>query len=439
MPMPQLDPRRAIRRLNIVGYSLILVLVGGVGGWAATSRLSGAVIAPGKVVVESSVKKVQHPTGGVVGAILVKEGETVREGEVVMRLDDTVTKATLGMAQSQLDQLMAREARLVAERDSTATITFPPELIARQGEQSVNASLKDEVKLFESRAVARTGQRAQLRERVTQTQEEIRGLAAQQTAKEGEIKLITEELVGVTELYGKNLVSISRLMTLRRDKARLEGERGQYIAEIARARGKISETEMQIIQLDRDFRSELLNDLRETQGKIAEFKERRTAAKDQLKRVDIRAPQSGVVLDLSVHTVGGVISPGETIMEIVPRADALVIDARVTPQDIDQVAVGAKAIVHILAGDQRTIPDVSGVLTRISADVTKEPQSDGRSAPASYLVRIALPAEKLQELKSLRLVPGMSAEAFIQTYARTPLEYLLKPLREQIARTFRER
>jgi HlyD family secretion protein len=319
------------------------------------------------------------------------------------------------------------------------TISFPQELISRQGEKSVATALRDEVKLFESRAAARIGQSAQLRERIMQSDEEIKGLLAQQSAKEGEIKLISEELVGVSALYIKNLVSISRIMTLKRDKARLEGERGQYMAEIARARGKISETEIQIIQLDRDFRSDVLNDLREAQGKIAELDERRTAAVDQLKRVDIRAPQSGVILDLSVHTVGGVIAPGETIMEIVPRADVLVVDARVLPQDIDQVVIGAKATIHIMAGDQRTIRDIEGVLTRVSADVTKDPQSDARPQQGTYLVRISLPPEQLRKLQDVHLVPGMTAEAFIQTYARTPIAYLLKPFREQIARTFKER
>jgi HlyD family secretion protein len=251
--------------------------------------------------------------------------------------------------------------------------------------------------------------------------------------------LIADELVGVNELYGKNLVSISRLMTLKRDKTKLEGERGQYIAEIARARGKISETELQVIQLDRDFRSDVLKDLREAQGKLAELKERRIAAEDQLKRVDIRAPQSGVVLQLAVHTVGGVVANGETIMQIVPRADVLVVEAKVAPQDIDQVTLGEKAIVRIMAGDQRTMPDVNGTLIRVSADVAVEPQSASTPGRPYYLVRVSLPLDEIRKLEGLNLVPGMQAEVFIQTYARTPLQYLLKPLREQMARTFRER
>jgi HlyD family secretion protein len=212
------------------------------------------------------------------------------------------------------------------------------------------------------------------------------------------------------------------------------------IAETARAHGRISETELQIIQLEQDFRTEVLKDQREVQGKIAELKEKVIAAEDQLRRVDLRAPQSGIVHQLSVHTVGGVIGTGETIMQIVPRADELVLEARIAPNEIDQIAPGAKVIVRVMAGNQRTAPDLIGVLSHVSADLTREQQQSGsQPVPAYYLVRIALPADQVRRLTDTRLVPGMPAEAFIQTLERTPLQYLLKPLEEQIARTFRER
>jgi HlyD family secretion protein len=433
------DPRRAIRKLSLMGFAVAALLLCGVGGWAATSQLAGAVIAPGTIVVESNIKKVQHPTGGVVGEIFVKEGGAVEEGQVVLRLDDTVTRSTLGVVRSQLDELMAREARLLAERDESELIAFPAPLANRRDESSVTTALAGEEKLFESRKSARTGQRAQLRERIAQLNEEIRGLSAQQAAKGSETDLISKELVGVAELYKKNLVSISRYTQLQRDETRLQGERGQLIADISRARVKISETELQIIQVDQDFRTEVLKDLRDAQGKIAELKERLTAAEDQLKRVELRAPQSGFVHELSVHTVGGVVGNGETILQIVPRADELVVEAKVAPHDIDQVAPGANVIVRIMAGNQRTTPDITGVLTRVSADLTREQQSASQPAQAYYTVRIGLPADQVARLKDIRLVPGMPAEAFIQTYERTPLQYLLKPLGEQIARAFRER
>lgn len=432
------DPRRVIRRLNLVGLALMVVMVGGFGGWAATTELSGAVIAPGVLVVESNIKKVQHPTGGVVGELLVKEGAPVEAAQVVMRLDDTVTRSTLGVVRSQLDEALAREARLLAEREGSDVVEVPDELTARRGEKAVNSAVQGELKLFDSRRTGRDGQRSQLRERIGQSKEEIVGLSALQQAKEREIAHIDDELVGIEELYKKQLVPMSRLKLLQREKARLEGERGQYIADIARAKGKISETELQILQLDRDFQTEVLKDLRDTQGKIAELKERLTAAEDQLKRVDIRAPQAGIVHQLSVHTVGGVIANGETVMQIVPAADKLVIDAKVAPQDIDQVAVGAPAHVRIMAGNQRTTPDLNATVMLVSADLAKDPPGAQPTAPY-YQVRLYLPPEEIRKLGDLKLVPGMPAEAYIQTYARTPLAYLMKPLQDQLVRTFRER
>ena len=435
-PSP-VDPRQAIRNLNLIGFAAVALLVGVIGSWAASTHIAGAVIGPGTVMVESNVKKVQHPTGGVVGQIFVQEGSVVEEGQIVIRLDDTVTRSTLGVVRSQLDELTAREARLLAEREEAESITFPKEFVAYAGtERGVAVAIAGEEKLFDSRKRGRTGQRAQLRERITQTDEEITGLVAQQKAKENEIKFISEELVGVSQLYKQNLVSIQRFMALQRDQARLEGERGQFIAAIARARAKNSETELQILQLDQDFRTEVLKDLREAQGKIAELKERVTAAEDQLKRVDIRAPQSGIVHQLSVHTVGGVIGNGETIMQIVPQADKLMVEAKIAPQDIDQVALGAKATVRIMAGNQRTMPDIASHVTLIGADLTKEKEQPNQ---AYYVVRVDVPADQVSRLDHLKLVPGMPAEVFIQTRERTALEYLLKPLQEQVARTFRER
>jgi HlyD family secretion protein len=431
------DPRRSIRRLNSVGFATLAVLVVGVGGWAATSRLSGAVIASGSVVVESNIKKIQHPTGGVVGEILVREGDLVEYGQVLLRLDDTVTRSTLAMVRSQLDELTSRAARLLAERDGDEIIIFPAELSNRLMEPTLNAAVTGEEKLFHSRKGVLIGQRAQLRERISQFNEEIGGLTAQQEAKEAEVKFIGDELVGTTALYQKNLVNIQRFMQLQREQARLQGERGHLIAESARSRAKISETELQIIQLEQDFGAAVLKDLREAQGKIAEFKERVTAAEDQLRRVDLRAPQAGIVTQLTVHTVGGVIANGDTVMQIVPRADKLVIEAKVAPSDIDQVDLGAPALVRISAGNQRTAPDLNGVVIYVAADLTRE--KDARSTQAYFIVRASLTSDEIGRLGDMKLLPGMPAEIFIQTHEQTLLQYLLKPLSEQISRTFRER
>ena len=332
-----------------------------------------------------------------------------------------------------------RQGRLVAERDGEDEIKFAESLLTRPQDATVQTAVAGERKLFEARRSARDGQRSQLRERIAQTENEIRGLTAQQEAKASEIGFIGEELKGVADLFKQNLVTIVRLMALQRDQARLQGERGQFIADIARARGKIAETELQIIQLDQDFRTEVLRDLREAEARIAELQERVNAAQDELRRIDIRAPQNGIVHQLAVHTVGGVVAKGETLLLVVPRQDALIIEAKVAPTDIDQVAVRAPVRVRVMAGNRRTTPEVEGVVTTVSPDLTREQPSAAGVQQAYYIVRIALSEKEMQRLGDLQLVPGMPVETYIRTTDRTPLDYLLKPLEEQIARTFRER
>jgi HlyD family secretion protein len=433
------SPRQAIRKLNLLGCTAMLVALGGVGGWASTTDIAGAVIANGTVVVESSVKKVQHLNGGIVGEILVADGSEVEAGQLLIRLDDTLMRASLGVIQSQLDLYVARRVRLLAERDGAESISFPKTPVSPISD-SVQIAIAGEARLFQSRREGREGQRAQLRQRVSQIGEEIGGLEAQQQSKDNEIKYVGEELAGVVQLYNKNLVTVSRYVQLQRDQARLTGERGQLIAEMARSRGKITETELQILQLDQDFRTEVLKDLRETEAKIAEFQERANAATDELKHTDIRAPQAGIVYQLQTHTVGGVIAKGDTVMQIAPRADTLIIEVKVSPQDIDQVAVGASVRVRIGAGNRRTTPDLEGKVTVVSPDLTRDTATSptGTQNPPSYLARVAL-AKKSSAADDLQLVAGMPAEVYIRTQDRTPLQYLLKPLHEQVAHAFRER
>lgn len=429
------DPKAAIRRLNIYGFVVLAVVLGGAGSWAATTQLSGAVIAPGTVVVESNVKKVQHSTGGIVGELFVRDGVKVEQGQILLKLDETMARATLGIVRSQLDELTAREARLSAERNDLDTLVFPDEFTTRRNEATVATALEDEEKLFQSRRAARIGQRNLLKEQIAQINDEIRGLTAQREAAEKEISFINEELKGVETLYKNKLVTIDRFMKLQRAQVKLDGDRGRFIADIARARGKISEIGNQILQIDRDFRTEVLKELREIQGKIAELNERQTAAEDQLRRLEIRAPQSGFVHQLTAHTVGGVVTAGEAIMLIVPRADKLVVEARVAPHDIDQVGIGAEVVARVMAGNQRTSPDVKGAVVRVSADLTQ----DNPNSQPYYVVRASLSEDGVASLGDLKLVPGMPVTLFIQTQDRTPLEFLVKPLKEQIAHAFRER
>src|SRR3954465_1949484 len=397
------ETRRSMRSSLLGGTTVACLLTFGVGGWAATTELSGAVIAPGSLVVDSNVKKVQHPTGGVVGELRARDGDKVKAGDIVVRLDETITQANLAIVVKSLNELQSRLARLEAERDNVDTILFPAELLARADDPELARSMTGERNLFEFRKSARAGQKAQLRERIAQLKEEIQGLTGQVAAKKRETELIGQELEGVRDLWRKNLVQIQRVTALERDAARLEGERGQLIASTAQAKGKISEIELQILQIDQDLRSEVAKDLREVQGKIAELVERKVAAEDQLKRIDIRAPQNGMVHQSTVHTVGGVISPGEAIMLIVPEADALTVEAKLAPQDIDQVRVGQTAALRFSAFSQRTTPELNGTVTRVSADLTV----DQRSGASYFTVRISLTDEELKHLGWLKLLPGM--------------------------------
>jgi HlyD family secretion protein len=322
--------RRSIRRHATVGLVIVAVLAGGVGGWAGTMKLSGALIAPGSVVVDSNVKKVQHPTGGIVGDLRARDGDRVKLGDVVVRLDDTVTRANLAIVTKGLNELSARKARLESERDGLQTVTFPADLLARMNDPDVAAVVDSERKLFELRRTARIGQKEQLRQRIGQLKEEVRGYRAQQEAKSKEIELIEREMVGVRDLWKQKLIPITRLTELERQAARLEGESAQLIAQTAQVGGKIAETELQIIQIDRDLSSEVAKETREIDGKLGEFVERKVTAEDQLKRVDIRSPQDGTVFQSTVHTVGGVITAGDPIMLIVPEADNLTVIPRIS-------------------------------------------------------------------------------------------------------------
>src|SRR5215831_14703990 len=362
----------SIRRHLLAGGLIVFLLAGGVGGWAATTQLAGALIAQGSIVVDSNVKKVQHPTGGIVGKLFVRDGDHVKANDILVQLDETVMRANLAIVTKSLDELMARKARLQTERDGADSVTFPADLVAHAENPDIREAVESERKLFALRRTARLGQKAQLQQRTEQLQQEIAGINAQQAAKTQEVELITRELNGVRDLYAKTLVPITRLTQLEREAARLSGERGQLAAAAAQAQGKISEIRLQIIQVDQDLSSEVAKELRDIDGKIGEFVERKVTAEDQLRRTDIRAPQTGTVFQSTVHTVGGVITAGEPIMLIVPDADKLQVEAKVRPQDIDKVQFGQSAALRFSAFNMRTTPEIFGTVSQISADITTD-------------------------------------------------------------------
>lgn len=427
--------KRALDGELRMGLRVLIAGVGILGGWATLMPLSGAVVVPGNLVVEANVKKIQHPTGGVVARIPVRDGMLVHAGDLLLALDATQVRANHQVLLKQLDELRVRIARLAAERDGLDQPKPPSEISSRLGAEDVAQLWASELALFAGRAEARRNAKALLRSHVRQLGEQIVGLDAQMKSRTAQRALIVGELEGVESLFQKGLVPLTRKTSLQREAARLDGELGQAASAIAEAKSKISETELQIVRVDQDFRTEVTKDLREAQDKEAELVEKSIAAQDLLNRVDVRAPTAGIVHELSVHTVGGVIAAGEVVMEIIPESSDLQIEARLPPQDIDQVRRGQKTYVRFSAFNQRTTPQLEGVVSYVSADLSRDRQTNA----AYYTVRVTLPAEERSRLGPLQLVSGMPAEVFLQTGTRTMMSYLLKPISDQFHRTFSER
>lgn len=415
-----------------VGVASFLIAVG---GWAAVTEFSGAVVASGSLVVDSELKKVQHPTGGVVSELRVRDGDRVSAGDIVVRLDETVTQASLAIVQKALNEAMARQARLHAEQDDVSEVRFPDELLSSAAAPGVKELMDGELKLLGMRKASRSGIKSQHAERIGQLKDQIQAYSEQIAAKDREIELIRQELEGVRDLLGKKLVSLSRANALEREGARLSGERGSLASAVAQTKGKITETELQILQIDQDFRTEVGKELADLRGKISELVERKITAEDQLKRIDIRAPRDGTVHQLAIHTVGGIAEPGETLMLIVPTSERLTVQVKVAPQEIEQIHQGQRAVLRFSALNHSTTPEINGEVSLVSADLTV----DQRTGQGFYTVRIAVADDQLARLQGAKLTPGMPVEAFLQTHQRTVLTYFTKPLADQVSRAFRER
>lgn len=408
-----------------------LALIASVGGWAATAKLSGAIIAPGTFVVERNVKKVQHNYGGIVSGINVRNGDRVEAGQILLKLDSTQIKAELDIVKAQLLELKARSARLAAERDGLDKVYFPPDLTAGEG---VKAALDGEVRLFEENRRTRNNQKEQLRLRINQIEEEIVGLEAQKEAKGAERELIKRELSQVRELHEKHLTAVTRVYAMEREERRLGGEYGGLLAQIARAKGQINEINVEIIGVDENVRSTAQRELRTIDARVAELQEREVAARDKFNRVELRAPQTGIVHELSAHTIGGVITAAEQIMLIVPEEDNLTVQAKIAPKDVDQVVIGRPAKLKLSAFNQQTTPELPGHITHVAADVTVDP----KTGESYYVSRVEMDQKELRKLGDVKLIPGMPVEVFMSTGERTALSYLVKPFTDQFSRAFRE-
>jgi len=418
-------------RLVIGSLVTILLLVAG-GTWAATAKLSGAIIASGLVVVQKHVKKVQHRDGGIVAQINVKNGDVVQKNDVLVKLDDTQTKAELGIIHSQLVELLGRKARLVAERENRSEIIFP--FKSRDIGPDTNRVMVGEIRLLKNNRRTRKSKKQQLHLRIEQLNEEIVGLTSQKKAKSGELRLIRKELRDIKRLYRKKLTAATRVYAMEREATRIRGDRGGLVAQIARIKGQISEVKIQILSVDEDAQTLAQREIRSIEGKVAELSERQIAARDKLKRIDIRAPLAGVVHELTAHTINGIISPAEAIMLIVPQDEELTIEARISPTDIDQISIDQEVKLRFSAFNQRTTPELLSKLKQISADITR----DRNTGQSYYVARIAVDEKALNELGRQKLVPGMPVEVFITTQERSALSFFAKPFTDQFERAFRE-
>ena len=423
---------RSIRRLQWLSIFVVVLVLGGGGAWMAITKISGAVVAPAVVVVESHPKKVQHLEGGTVAQILIGNGERVKAGDVLIRLDSTEVRASAQIFGAQLRDTIAGRARLIAERDD-AGLTIPPEIF-RKGDAEEIKLWQSQQRLLEARRTACAGKKQQLVERIAQLEKSIKGANAQAASKTEQSRLIARELNALRGLEERQLVTQSRVLALEREAAKLEGERVQFQSEAAKTEVQIGETRLRLLEIDQSFLSEVLGELRDIEVRVVELTEKHTAATARLSRTAIVATQSGIVDQLAMHTIGGVVMPGDTILQIVPENDVLVFEGHIPPADIDRVRTGQKVTIRLTAFNRHTTPELAGSVRLISADARQEtPQT-----PPFYLARIVADQGEIARLGSQTIQPGMPAELFIEAGQRSVLSYLVKPVADQMARVFRE-
>lgn len=423
----------SLKRHSIVGLVAIFGLFGGLCLWAANTDIAGAVIAGGTLQVESYAKQIQHQDGGTVKEILVHNDDVVTEGQVLLTLDDVAIRASLGVVTAQLDEAMVQEARLVAEIAGKPTFEVPATLDASDPDIAGLATTQQQI--LTSALADRDGRIGQLNEQISQLNAQIDGLAMQQDAAEKQLKIIQDRMVNMDALFLQHLAQAAEVSNLHLQEASAEGEKGRLIAAIAQTRATISEKKLAIEQIGTDFMSQTLDDLQKTRQTIAEAQQQALAGQDRLTRTVIRSPQAGIVHESIVHTVGGVVSPGQTLMQIVPQTDNLLVGIRIDPNDIDAIHEGQKVNLRFTSLDRRRTPEAWGKIESVSPDLVTEQQTGRRY----YTANVRIDADELAKLdKSIKLLPGMPVESFVTTGDRSVLSYLLHPLTEEMQLAFRE-
>jgi HlyD family secretion protein len=434
VPVPP-TPFHRLHGVAWTGNLLIFGFVLGLGTWSALAPLESAAIASGTVESESSRKIIQHLEGGIIKEILVTDGDVVNSGQALIRLDDTKPRAELQSLRGQLWDATAREARLHAEQQGFDDVSFPDELKTPQkDDETVTAVMAGQQSIFETRRQVFRSQVAVIRERMSQVDEEIAGLKAQEIAATKRSEIVREEVATVTVLVNKGFERRPRLLNLEREMADIDGRRGETAAQISRAAQVISESQATLLKLESDRQNEIAQSLRDAQNQIFQLRERLQAANDQLRRTEVKAPEDGVVTDLRIHTPGGVVGAGEHLMDLVPRHDRLIVTARVKPEDIDVVRIGLRADVQLLAYNQRRVPRLRGTVTQVSADRLLDKRTD----EPYYAAKIRVEDERLAELDGVQIIPGMATRVFVMTGRSTVALYALRPLLDSFSSAFRE-
>jgi HlyD family type I secretion membrane fusion protein len=432
------DPALAFmstRRIIGTGRLVILVFIVGFFGWAALAPLDSAIQAPGVIVVATHVKTIQHLEGGIVNQVLVHDGQRVRAGQLLVRMDDTQAVASLDLLTGENDALAAQEARLVAERDGKDHIDFPPDLLKRGSDPAVIQAMQGEQSAFETRRQTLAKQIDIMGQRTGENDSIIAGMRREQAAVEQQIALIDQETVSVQGLYAKGLSTLPRLLALQRQAADLSGQRGQIVEKIAQTQQTSGENELQIMNLKNQQLSDVVKDLRDVQTRRFDLLDRIQAARDVLARLTIHAPVSGTVANLAVHTNGAVVKPGDPIMDVVPDRDALEVEAHVRPEDADNVHVGMTAKVNFSAYQSRRLPIIYGIVNNVSADR----QVDQHTGQAYFTVTVTVDRTALKDYPNTKLFPGLPAEVALETGSRTALNYFSEPITDVFRKGMREK
>jgi membrane fusion protein, epimerase transport system len=427
------------RRLRRLGLVIVLVVFGGFGTWAAVAPLSSAAHAPGVISVESYRKTVQHLEGGIVKSIEVRDGQAVEKDQVLLTMDDTQSRGQLEVLRGQYYVTLTREARLFAQRDGASKVTYPPELLKNENDPRVQEAMRVQNQTFRARKGAYDGEIGLYQQQVGQLEARVVGLRSQKGSRERLVKSFKTELDDFEALVKEGYAEKQKVRELERNLAQSEGQLGELEQTIAATSLQISETKLKILQLQKELQREVAKELAEVQGQLYELREKVQTVGDTVARTVVRAPQSGTVLDLTVHTLGAVVRPGDKLMDIVPKDERLIVEAKVAPNDIDRVQKGQSAEIRFSAFKMRDTPKVDGKLVALSADRLMD-KSDARGEVPYYLARVEISPKGLEDLarQKLELVAGMPAEVLINTGERTLFGYLIDPIRNTVARSFIE-